>query len=159
MTPFTKLVRVSRESINQKVFGVTEQDLRERLNGDELKASLKLLPTQDEADWYALFNTSAPEAQRLRRKCSVCIDAEVESLDDNKVVYTYGGKRFEVEGPKNAYRVSQALERGKHEALTEMIAQGCITVDGAKSTQATLQVDEIQLILTIVDKFFFMIYI
>ena len=154
-----KLIRVSRSSYLNKLFKVTEQQLREKLSGDELAKALKQLPTDDEKEFTRIFESNAPELLRLQRKMSVCLDAEVSKLENDLVEYAFNNKTVSVSTPKNSWFLSRKLADSKHDALYELNEQGCILVDGKKIDLTTFEVDEINLLLKIVDKFFFMIYL
>ncbi len=157
------LIRVSRASFLSKTFDVNEDELIAKLTGEELEAAIAELPTEEEKEFMKIFRSSAPELERMKRKMSVCLDAEVLELEEDRVVYEYAGKKFEILSPKNVFKISQMLDRGISEAFSEMCVQGCVSVDGNPLTdvknKCPIGVDEFQLLVLITRKFFFQIYL
>jgi len=153
------MIIVSRESINKKLFGVTEEELREKLKGAELEEALSLLPTDEEKEWMKIFQSNAPELARIRRKMSVCLDAEIEVLEDNRIVYSYCGVPYEIKAPINSFKILRALESSKIDALEEMSRQACLKKDGKDIDLKSEPVDSLKLMRLITDKFFFQIYL
>jgi hypothetical protein len=155
------LVKVSRSRFNDRIFDITEEELRSKFEGKELEDLIALLPNDDEKLFRKIFESNAPEHQRTRRKISVCLNAEVSELEEGKVVYRYGEKEFKIEEPKNSFRVSTQLEKSVHQAFIELCGQGCVFVDGKRYDDKTIKlgVDEINLMVNITDKFFFQIYL
>lgn len=150
-----KLIKVPR-SITQKLFKITEAELREKLTGEELEEGLKLLPTEDEKDWMRIFNSNAPELARVQRKMSVCLDADIDEIEENKISFTYGNDKYEISGPFNSFKVLKTLEDSKSDALLEMAKQGCIKKSGVAIYILDKEpIDALNLILKITDKFFF----
>lgn len=152
------LIRVSRASILGKRFNITEAE-KEGLSKAELAELEKKLPTEDEIAWEKIFSSNAPQLARLQRKMSVCIDAEVTELTDDRLTYEYTGKLFEISSPKNAFKICTALEDGNMKAVVELCAQQCVKVDGKNlvdiRADGAILVDELQLLVKIVSKFFF----
>lgn len=149
------LIKVSR-SITQKLFNITEAELREKLSGDELEEGLKLLPTDEEKQWMKIFNSNAPELARIQRKMSVCLDADIDELEENKISFTYGNDKYEISGPSNSFNILKALENSKSDALSEMAKQGCIKENGTVMFSLNkMSIDALNLIQKITDKFFF----
>ena len=156
----SELIKVSRSSFFRARFEVTEDELRSKLKGDELKEALKTLPTEEELEFYKIFKSQAPELERIKRKMSVCLDAEVLELRDDYIEYLYASKRVGVKSPSNAFAVSQALEVSKHEAVDLMMKQVCIRINNVPLMSFDgLGVDEIRLLVLIVNKFFFQPYL
>jgi len=159
--PSEVLIKVSRSAINTKLFNVTEAELRAKLKGDELTSALALLPTDEEREFMRIFTSTAPELARVQRKMSVCIEAEVRVLESHRVAYEYAGRVFDILAPLNSFRISEALEKGKHAAVSEMIKQGRITDEARTLTHEDakgLDVDEVNLLIKITDRFFFQIF-
>lgn len=158
-----KLIRVSRASIYEKRFDVTEDQILEQFKGEELDAAIALLPTTEEREFMAIYRSEMPELARLRRKISVCLDAEVTELSDDVVEYEYAAKKFRVSSPKNAFRICTVLDKGITEGFAELCAQGSVLVNGSPLTDikkdASLGVDELQLLIKISSKFFFLTYL
>jgi len=149
------LIKVKR-SITQKLFKTSEAEIREKLSGEELEEGLKLLPTDEEREWMKIFTSNAPELARLQRKMSVCLDADIDELEENKISFTYGNDKYEISGPFNSFRVLKSLEDSKSDALLEMAKQGCIKKLGtAIYTLDKEPMDVLNLILKITNKFFF----
>lgn len=174
MKVFDKLIRVSKKSINEKYFTLSEEEMRSKLSGDELKQALSLLPTQDELDFMEVFNSTIPQLARLQRKMSVCLDVEVLEMEEEFIKFEYGENIYRIEEPKNAYKICMALEKSSLEAFSELVLQGCVYVQ--KKTDSllggivnrlnekpiqdirqgnVLKVDELNLLVKIADKFFF----
>lgn len=156
----SELIKVSRSSFFKARFEVTEDELRSKLKGDELEEALKTLPSEDELEFYKIFKSQAPELERAKRKMSVCLDAEVTELRDDYVEYLYAGKKVGVKSPSNAFAISQALEAGKHSAVELMMQQVCIRINSVPLMSFDgLGVDEINLLVSIINKFFFQPYL
>lgn len=154
------MIRVSRASFFKARFEVTEKELRDQLSGEELEQALSEMPTEDELEFYKIMKSEAPEIERLKRKVSVCLDAEVSKLEDDLVEYEYAGKKINVKSPVNSFETSQSLELGTHSGVQSMMKQGCISIDGAVLRDFNvLAVDEINLLVKIIDKFFFQAYL
>ena len=81
------LLRVSKASFFNARFETSEKELRANLKGDELKQAIKELPTEEEQQFYKIFKSQAPELERIKRKLSVCLEAEVTKLEDDLVEY------------------------------------------------------------------------
>lgn len=155
------LIRVSKEQILKKTFDVTEEQLRGRLSGQELEAALALLPTDEEKQWMDIFNSEAPQLARIRRKMSVCIDAEITDLSEDAISWEYGGSKYRVESPNNAFRVCSALQRSALDAVAEMCRQKCVKMNARPvdiTKPGVMPVDDMQLLVLIVSKFFFQIF-
>ncbi len=155
------LIKVSRASILNKVFNVTEEYLKEKLTGDELALALTALPTAEEKEWMRINESNAPELERIRRKNSVCLDAEIETLEDDKVVYVYNNKLYTINEPINSFNVAMELEKSRMKGFAELCAQGCVLIAGKKLVinKDNVKVDELSLLIKIADKFFFQTYI
>lgn len=151
------LIRVSRRSYLNALFETSEKELKSKLSGKELQEHLKLLPSKEEEEFNKIFISKAPELVRIQRKMSICIYAEVSILENNLFEYSYAGKVFRVEGPKNSFIVSRKLELGRHDAVLEMSSQSCILVDGKKDDIVNLDLDELNLLISMIDRFFFLI--
>lgn len=155
------LIKVSRASINEKLFDITEEEMRTKLSGEELEKALLLLPTEDEKEWMKIYRFGAPELARAQRKMSVCLDVEVDEYREDFISYTYSGSKYSIKSPVNSFRVSESLEKSKHAGFEEMCKQGCVTVN-EKITDIrkdNLSIDEMSLLIKITDKFFFQIYL
>lgn len=152
-------LRVSR-GILDKLFGLTEDQIRAQVAPEEVEETLARLATPEEENWMRIFKSTAPELERLQRRMSVCLDAEVIELTDEKVVYEFSGRKYEIKAPTNSFRVSAALEKSRHDAFAEMINQKCFSVDGQAVTLASIKLapDEVNLAVRIAGKFFFLIY-
>lgn len=158
------LIRVSGSAIREKVFGVTEAQLREKFpEGPDLDEALSLLPTEEEQEFMEIYQSSMPQLARLRRKLSVCLEAEVTEMSEDVLVYEFAGKSYRLESPKNAFRICTAVEKGTPEGFAEMVAQGCVSIDGKALTDvrggAGLAVDELRLMMSMADRFFFQTYL
>lgn len=157
-----QLIRVSRASILGKTFNVTEEEIRAKLTGADLTKALAELPTEEERQWMEIFESTMPELARLKRKISVCLDAEVSELTDDCVSYTYGENTFRLEMPRNAYKICMAIEKDVMSAVAEMCAQRCVKMNGKVigdiKKDGVMLVDEMQLLVRIASKFFFQIF-
>ena len=158
-----KLILVSRKSIYEKRFDITEEQILEHYQGDDLDAAIASLPTEDEKEFMKIYRSEMPELARFRRKISVCLDAEVKELSDDLVEYEYAGKVFKITSPKNAFRICTALDKGITEGFAELCLQGSISVDGKQimdvRKDSSIAVDELQLLIKISSKFFFLTYL
>lgn len=151
-----ELVTVSKQSFLEKVFGVSEEALREKFgDGPELEEARKLLPTEDEIKFREIYTSSIPQLARLQRKMSVCLDVEVIGMSESFVEFEYGEKIYRLNSPTNAFKICMALEKNTLSGFAEMIEQKCIMVDGAPAELNKLEVDEIRLLSQVADKFFF----
>lgn len=157
MKPSEKLIVVSGKSILSKNFDVTEDELIEKLSGDELDQAIALLPTDTEREWMAAYQSTMPELFRYREKLSVCLDVEVKDMKDDLVAYEYNGKEFRVTSPRNALTMVRALEDSESDGVLEMIKQGCVSIDGKglKDAEKGICVEDLLMLKTVVSKFFF----
>jgi len=118
--------------------------------------------TDEEKEFFEIYNSTMPELRRLQYKMSVCLEAEVSELTHDCVTYSYEGNTFRIEAPKNAFKICGALEKGTLDALAEMCAQKCVKMNGRLITDVrkdgVMLVDELQLLSKIVARFFFQIY-
>lgn len=154
------LIKVSRSEIKKKLFKTTEAELRDQLEGEELEEGLKLLPTPEEKEWMRIFTSNAPELARIQRKMSVCLDAEIDELEESKVSFVYDSIKYEIFGPVNSFKILQALENSKSSALLEMAKQGCIKKSGVILYSLEKEpIDSLNLINKITDKFFFQTFL
>jgi len=152
------LFRVSR-SILGKIFDVSEKELREKLTGEDLEESIKLLPSDNERQFMKIIKSTAPELARIQRKLSVCLIAEVSILEEGKIEYSYNGKIFLVTEPHNSFIVSKKYQITSHDAVQEMNIQDCIKVGDQKIDLTKLPVDELNLLVRVIDRFFFQTYL
>jgi len=155
------MIIVSREKINKKIFSpeFTEEKIRAELTGDELDATLLLLPDDNEKEWMKIFRSTAPELVRLQRKISVCLDAEIQSYDDNNIVYKYADSEYEIKAPVNSFNILRAIEKDKSSAFEELSKQGCLKKSGKDVDIKSEPFDSLNLMFKIADKFFFQIYL
>lgn len=162
MKVFDKLILVSKESILSKLFQI-DMEAFNRLPEKEKEKIEKLFPTENENDFMEVYNSTAPQLARLKRKMSVCLDVEVLEYDFNYIVFTYAGNKYKLLAPKNAYKISQALDDGVLSALSEMAKQGCIFINenlvGSITNDTSLQVDELEILKKVSDKFFFQTFL
>jgi len=154
------LIKVSRSEINRKLFKVSEAEIRAQLQGEELEEALKLLPSEDEKEWMKIFTSTAPELARIQRKMSVCLDAEIDELEENRISFSYGENKYEILAPVNSFKILKALENSKSDALLEMSKQGCIKKSGTPIYALDKEpIDSLNLIQKITDKFFFQTFL
>lgn len=158
MKVFNELIKVSKESILKKHFGIDMEAYNKLSEKDKLAAN-ELFPTEDEKLFMEVYKSTAPQLARLQRKMSVCLEVEVTEYDFDKVVFKYGKSDYMLLAPKNAYRICLAIDKGAIEALVEMAKQGCLIIDGNIVSDilkdGALQVDEMQILKSVADKFFF----
>lgn len=154
------LKKISRQSLLEKNFDLSETEVRERFTGDELDVQLKLIPTPDEAEWMKIFTHNAPELARVQRRMLVCFEFEVEEIRDDYLSGTYCAQKLEFFAPKNSFKISRALENSKHDAFAELCAQNCVKIDGLILTpqKTNAGVDTLSLSVKIADRFFFQSY-
>jgi len=141
---------VSRASVLQKDF-----------RGDVKDLPAEMVPTDAEREWFKLVESTAPDVEIARRKSSICLDVEVETMTDDELTYIYAGKKVTVKTPANSFRVSRALESSRHDAVAAMCEQNAISVDGVpiRVEKCKLGVDEIATLVKVTDKFFFQSYL
>lgn len=158
MKVFNELILVSKESILKKHFGI-DMAAYEKLSEKEKLEVKDLFPTEEEENFMEVYRSSSPQLARLQRKMSVCLDVEVLEYDFDSVLFTFAGNRYKTIAPKNAYRICLALEKGTLDALQEMAKQGCIFMNDNPilnlGQDGSIQIDELQMIKTVVEKFFF----
>lgn len=154
-----ELIKVSRSSFLNKVFDVSESEVREKFSGKDLEEALALLPTKEELEFKRIFESTAPELERLRRKISVCLLAEVTELTSEKVEYLFNDKTVTVLSPSNSYNVFEKLQESRLAALQEMVKQGCVKSNGVDVDINKMAIDELGLLNLVVDRFFFQIYL
>lgn len=157
MRPPEKLIVVSGKSVLDKNFQVTEEELLEKLSGDDLEKAIAMLPTDAEREWMDAYKSTMPELFRYREKLSVCLDVEVSEMRDDLVAYEYNGKAFRLTSPRNAMAIVRALEDSESDGLLEMVKQGCVSVDGKQIKDAgkELCVEDLLMVKTVASKFFF----
>jgi len=158
----TELIKVSRSSIMKKLFDTTEEKMKERLKGEELKKALSLLPSKDEARFMEIYQSSIPQLARIQRKMSVCLEAEVLELKNDLLIYEFAGKLFTLKAPSNSFRISEALDVSLHEGFSELCKESCVLVDNVfikDPDKSGLEVDELRLLVRMANKFFFQIYL
>lgn len=155
MKTYDQLIKVSKKSILTKVFKVDV----EKLSPEELEKAKPFLPTEDEKDFMEVYESNIPQLARLQRKMSVCLDVEVLELEESKIVFEYGDSKYTILEPKNAFRTCVALDKGKYEAFSEIVLQGCVLKNDVEvrsvKENSILAVDEINLLVSVTDKFFF----
>lgn len=150
MKAYDKLIRVSRASINSKLFDSKGPIPKEKQ------------PTEDERSFVEIMQSEMPQLERLKRKMSVCLDAEVSELDDGYVSYSYVNNKYTLREPTNAFKICAALDKGTLDAVSEMAEQGCILRNGEKIgglRDGSVKTDELRLIERIATKFFFQTYL
>ena len=161
---FNKLILVSKESILKKHFGI-DMIAYEKLSESEKEKVKELFPTDDENAFMEVYKSTAPQLARLQRKMSVCLDVEVLEYDFDFIVFTYAGNVYKLLAPKNAYRICKVLENENDglEGLQELAKQGCLFVNDKSimdlRQDKVLEVDEMQLLKKVSEKFFFQTFI
>lgn len=162
MEIFNDLILVSKESILRKHFNI-DMNAYGKLSEKEKEIAGDIIPTEDEKNFMTVFNSTSPQLARLQRKMSVCLEVEVLEFAFDFVIFTFAKNKYRVIAPKNAYRICQALENGNLEGLQEMGKQGCIWVNENPvndiKADNVLQIDEIQILKSVVEKFFFQTFI
>jgi hypothetical protein len=170
MKVFDKLIKVSKASINEKVFGkeFTRERLEAELQGEELEKALALLPTEEEQDFMDIFKSQIAGLARLQRKMSVCLDVEVIDLEDDRIRYEYADKLYEIREPKNAFRICTQLEKSSLDAFVEVCKQKCFSEISKEGTETVIEdvkkdgaikLDALNLAVKVCDKFFFQTFI
>jgi hypothetical protein len=165
MKVFDKLIKVSKASINEKLFGkeYTKERLEAELEGEDLQKALALLPTEEEQDFMDIFKSNIAGLARLQRKMAVCLDVEVLELEDDRVKYEYAGNTYEIREPKNAFKICTELEKSSLDAFVEVCKQKCFSendkvIDEVKKDGA-IKLDALNLAVKVCDKFFFRTFI
>lgn len=155
------MLKISRRSLLEKRFDVTEEEIRAKFKGAELASALELLPTPEEKEWMKVFTHNAPEREREKRKMSVCLDMEVSELEDDRVSGTYSGLKITITAPKNPFKICRELEKSKYDAFSELCKQHCVEIDDKPliPEKTTYGVDVLSLCMQVADRFFFQTYI
>lgn len=170
MKIFDKLIRVSKSSINEKLFGpeYTKEKLEEKLEGEDLEKALALLPTEEEQDFMNVFKSNIAGLARLQRKMSVCLDVEVLELEEDRIRYEYADKVYEIREPKNAFRICTELEKSSLDGFVEVCRQKCFSEFGKDGVEkiiddvkkdGSIKLDALNLAVKVCDKFFFRTFI
>jgi hypothetical protein len=163
MKIFDTLIKVSKSSINEKVFNIKKEDLEKELTGEDLNKALALLPTEEEQDFMDIFKSNIAGLERLQRKMSVCLDVEVLELEDDYIKYEYAKNIYEIREPKNAFKICTELEKGALSGFIEVCRQKCFSenekiIDDVKKDGA-IKIDALNLAVKICDKFFFQTFL
>lgn len=170
MKVFDRLIKVSKASINEKLFGkdYTREKLEATLEGEDLEKALALLPTEEEQEFMDVFKSNIAGLARLQRKMSVCLDVEVLDLENDRIKYEYADKVYEIREPKNAFRICTELEKSSLDAFVEVCKQRCFSeftkegtekvIDDIKKDGA-IKLDALNLAVKVCDKFFFQTFI
>jgi hypothetical protein len=170
MKVFDKLLKVSKSSINEKLFSkeYTRERLEAELEGEELGKALALLPTEEEQEFMEVFKANIAGLARLQRKMSVCLDVEVIDLEDDRIKYEYADKFYEIREPKNAFRICTELDQSLLAGFVEVCKQKCfseIDKDGNEKViddirkDGVIKLDALNLAVKVCDKFFFQTFI
>lgn len=170
MKAFDRLIKVSKASINEKLFGeeFTKERLEAELQGEELEKALALLPTEEEQLFMDVFKSNIAGLARLQRKMSVCLDVEVIDLEEDRIRYEYSDKLYEIREPKNAFRICTELEKSSLDGFVEVCRQRCFSefdkdgnervIDDVRKDGA-IKLDALNLAVKVCDKFFFRTFI
>jgi hypothetical protein len=156
-----ELVLVSKQSILKKHFGI-DMDEFNKLSEKEKEEVKKVFPTEEEIKFMEIFKSDMPQLARLQRKMSVCLEVEVSYYDFENIEFNYSGSVYKLLAPKNAYRICKALEKDSLEGLQDLCKQGCVLKDNQNVNdikENSLQVDEIQILKLVADKFFFQTFL
>lgn len=157
MRPAEKLIVVSGKSILSKRFDVTEDELMDKLVGDDLDQAIAQLPTDVEREWMEAYRSTMPELFRYREKLSVCLDVEVKEMKDDRISYEHNGKEFQITSPRNALAMVRALEDSETDGVLELVKQRCVSIDGKplKDAEKGICVEDLLMVKTVASKFFF----
>lgn len=162
MKVFNDLILVSKESILNKVFDI-DMEKYEKLSDKEKEIAKVSFPTEVEKDFMTVYRSTAPQLARLQRKMSVCLYVEVLEFSFDHIIFTFAGNKYKIVSAKNAYRICKAIDKGMLEAVQELCVQGCVTVNDKPITdimgEGILQIDEIQLLRNVAEKFFFQTFL
>ncbi len=170
MKVFDRLIKVSKASINEKLFGpeYTREKLEATLQGEDLEKALALLPTEEEQEFMNVFKSNIAGLARLQRKMSVCLDVEVLELEEERIKYEYADKVYEIREPKNAFRICTELEKSSLDGFVEVCRQKCFSEIGADGVpriiddikkDGAIKLDALNLAVKVCDKFFFRTFI
>jgi sulfite reductase alpha subunit-like flavoprotein len=118
-------------------------------------------PTEEEKNWLTLLKSTAPEAEKLRKKLSVCAIAEIIEYNKDRVTFSYGGINYTINKPNNSLRIARCREYSIMSALEELNNQRCITVGAVPIAKdfSDVDADVIQLMSQISENFFFTPYL
>lgn len=161
-------IKVSRNSIRNKIFDVTREQLEEKFSGEELEKAIALLPNEEEKEFMDIFTKDIKGLERTKRKMSVCLDAEIEDLEPDKVSYSYNNINYKIETPENSWKIAEILSTNvpnkDYLAFIELCNQGKVTINNIaiknniKDGFSKIGVDELSLLIKITSRFFFQTY-
>lgn len=118
-------------------------------------------PSEQEKEWFTILKSDAPEQEKLRKRLSVCGLAEVVEYDKDKVTFEYDKVKYTINKPNNSLRIARQREFSVMAALEELNAQRCITSNGVPIAKdfSGVEVEAIQIISEIAERFFFTPYL
>lgn len=153
-----RLILVSKAAISEKRFFTPDQ--LASFTKSQLKELEPFLPSEDEKQWHAIYNSKSPQVMRLQRKMSVCLDVEVTELEETRITFLYGEHSYTLTEPENSFKLCQILDRTSSDldGLVEMFNQGCVLRNGEPIQIKALKIDETRLLEKVAGKFFFQIY-
>lgn len=118
-------------------------------------------PTEEEKRWFSLLKSTVPEAEKLRKKISVCGFAEVVEYNKDRVTFSYDGVNYTINKPNNSLRIARCREYSIMSALEELNNQRCICVGMVPIPKdfSGIDAEVIQLLSQIAENFFFTPYL
>ena len=118
-------------------------------------------PTEEEKNWFTLLKSTAPEAEKLRKKISVCGFAEIVEYNKDRVTFTYDGINYTINKPNNSLRIARCREYSIMSALEELNTQRCIVIGAVPIPKdfSGIDAEVIQLLSQIAENFFFTPYL
>ena len=148
------MIKISKKELFPKLEGLSDNQVDDKLKEPDYF-------TDDEKEFLRIIRSNAPELGPLQGKLSVCLEVEVETLEENLIVYSYRDDKVKILAPKNPYKTVMALEDGLTPATAEICRQGCVSINdriiSAKEFEK-VEVDKLSLIVKIANKFFFQVY-
>ena len=118
-------------------------------------------PTEEEIKWFSIIKSTAPEAEKLRKKLSVCGFAEIIDYDKSRVTFSYDGINYTINKPNNSLRIARCREYSIMSALEELNNQRCIVIGAVPIAKdfSGIDAEVIQLMSQIAENFFFTPYL
>ena len=136
---------------------ITEIDVESVEIGDGKTSA----PTEEERCWLDIIKTKDPERAKIRKKISVCSNADVVEYNHDSVTILYDGVKYTIKKPVNGFRIAKAREYSITDALEELNAQRQVMIGVAPIAKDFSGIDaEVVLLLAkVAESFFFTPYL
>jgi hypothetical protein len=118
-------------------------------------------PTEEEKSWLDIIKSTDPERERLRKKLSVCVIADVVEYNPEAVTVMYDSVKYTIKKPVNGFNIAKARERSMMDALEELNAQRQIVVGAVPLPKdfSGVEAEVIQVLAKVAENFFFTPYL